>query len=111
MVSGQLATYPFYSDTGNTHPAKVKIWIDVANKKLIAVSASAIDKSGKQAGTGEFLLLSKHKIRAGMQIPSQLDVYTIRPQGRVPLVRLGLASLELTAPLTAQEFDRTASWR
>ncbi len=111
MVTGQLATYPFYSDTGNTHPAKVGVWIDVTSKRLIAVSAYPIDKSGKQAAAGEFLLLSKHKTRAGIQIPSQLDVYSLGPQGRTPLVRMELASLELTTPLTVKDFNRATPWR
>lgn len=105
-VSGVLDGYPLFEKEGETHTVSIEIW---ARDGIVqAVEATPIDAAGKPAAVSELVLMDDYEQRAGILIPTKLQVFRRPPAPERPrsLATIEITKLDLAPALAEAAFQR-----
>lgn len=106
-VSGQLPAFPLLQQAGEDAPVELKIWVDKASGRLLAVDAWLLKDGQKDAARGERIVLDKLEARDGLLVPLELMHLFRQADGSLALQsRALLTKLSLRPELRAEDFDR-----
>lgn len=106
-VQGQLPAFPLLQQAGDDAPVELKVWIDKATGRLLAVDAWLLQDGKKDIARGERIVLGKLEVRDGLLVPLELLHLFREADGGLSLQsRAVMTKLSLRPELRAEDFDR-----
>ncbi len=110
-IAGTVAGMPMYLAGGDSGRAHLKLWIDAASHRLIAVRTMPLNEHGRIGPAGELVVMPEHADRDGVLLPVLLHFAKVTPgEPNQPLVQVRLRQLELDPALPDERFDRGTPW-
>lgn len=107
-VTGTLPAFPLMRQGGDDAPAQLKVWIDEATNRLVAVDAAPTKDGKPDVGNGERVALTDLRPRDGLLVPSAvLHLFTNADGKHALQTRAVITTLQLRADLKAEDFDRS----
>lgn len=107
-VTGTLPAFPLMRQGGDDAPAQLKVWIDAATNRLVAVDAAPTKEGKPDVANGERVALTDLRARDGLLTPSAVLHLFLGADGKYALqTRAVITSLQLRAELKAEDFDRS----
>ncbi|MFN6146563.1 MAG: hypothetical protein ACK5AL_09415 [Planctomycetota bacterium] len=107
VVVGNLAAFPLLRRGGDDAPALVKVWIERAGNRLLAVDATPVVDGRPDDRGGERVLLKDLRERDGLLVPNEIVHLFAEASGGYALQsRAVVTALELRPELRAEDFDR-----
>jgi hypothetical protein len=107
-VEGGLAAFPLLQRGGEDAPVLVKVYVDKADDRLLAIKAWPLAAGVRnEAGLEIVRLLELHE-RDGLLVPRKLEHLFLNAEGKLQLQsRATITKLSLRPDLKVESFDRT----
>jgi hypothetical protein len=107
VVTGNLADFPLLRRGGDDAPVQLKVWVERANHRLLAVDATPVVDGKPDERGGERVLLRDLRERDGLLVPHEIVHLFAEPTGAFALQsRAVVAALQLRPELQVEDFDR-----
>lgn len=107
-VEGLLPAFPLLRQGGEDAPARLRVWVDSANGRLLAVEATPVVDGKPAEEKAERVHLLDLRERDDLLVPHKLEHLFRGEDGRLHLQsRAVLTSLSLRPELRVEDFDRT----
>lgn len=109
-VTGALPAFPLMRQGGDDAPAQLKVWIDAATNRLLAVDAAPMKDGKPDVANGERVRLTDLRPRDGLLVPGEVLHLFAGADGKFALqTRAVITTLQLRPELKAEDFDRRGS--
>jgi hypothetical protein len=106
-VTGTLPAFPLMRQGGDDAPAQLKVWIDAATNRLLAVDAAPMKDGQPDVANGERVRLTDLRARDGLLTPGEVLHLFTGADGKYALqTRAVITTLQLRPELKAEDFDR-----
>jgi len=107
-VTGTLPAFPLLRQGGDDAPAQLKVWIDAATNRLLAVDAAPMQDGKPDVADGERVRLTDLRARDGLLVPGEVLHLFTGADGKYALqTRAVITTLQLRPELKAEDFDRS----
>jgi hypothetical protein len=108
-VQGSLPAFPLLRRGGDDAPTQIKVYVERATNRLLAVEATPLVDGKPDVAAGERVLLRDLRERDGLLVPHEVLHLFAEADGRFALQsRAVVTRLELRPELKAEDFDRRA---